>query len=751
MSDCTIVGGRERASETPHRGGEPARKHSVAAEPVGYVLTMRPQVWGATTVTVDRESSPYVGRRPFYGEDRYRFSGRGEEARELADLWRHRRLTLLCGASGVGRTSLLHAGVVPLLDQAGIEVLPVGRGYRGTAFPLAALAEHNPHTLALLSCWSPGEPETQLSGLTVYDFLRKRPAQYDAYGQPVPLLAAIDQIEDLFTVQPDRYWAAFVGELAEALQEMPQLRLLLSVPDDYLADLVPAAERLSGEEPAIFRLAPLSVLEALDAVRLPLAATHRSFAPDVAESLVANLRTDVVTGAVSAADPDTGDSADSADMKPDSDGNIDPWLLQVVCAGLWAVLPADIPEITARNLVGYGTISHILEAFCADAIAAVAVDHGMPAVDLARWLRETFVTGGPGPRGRSRIPAGTAQTAGMPNTVFRRLREWHLLAITWHSGTRWYALRHEALVDPVLRVVDRDLGELEAELGAKPAVFLRAAETAMADGDLVRAERHAHEVLRGARGTDLRLCGETESLLGNVAYSRRDPEQAETRYRAAAAIFEILQDTRAVAGLLAAVGKTLLVQGRHAEAVEHLHSAVGRIPNDLTVQTELAWALWRAGQQRAAVEVLTSVLAIDGAAPDALRARGEILADMGDAEGALRDLDRVRRSEHPSTLAAHGLALAMLRGASAADPKIDAALSQAPQSGPVLVYAARAAALGQHLDIAADLARRAVNATDPAVPPHQRRQALQLMELADLAAGGSQWRRVEVEVEPLAG
>jgi hypothetical protein len=74
----------------------------------------------------------------------------------------------------------------------------------------------------------------------------------------------------------------------------------------------------------------------------------------------------------------------------------------------------------------------------------------------------------------------------------------------------------------------------------------------------------------------------------------------------------------------------------------------------------------------------------------------------------------------------------MLRGSGVsqeldAEQKIDAALSQAPDSGPVLVYAARAAALGQHPDVAADLARRAVNATGPAMPPHQRKQALDLM------------------------
>src|SRR5205085_12302784 len=143
-------------------------------------------------------------------------------------------------------------------------------------------------------------------------------------------------------------------------------------------------------------------------------------------------------------------------------------------------------------------------------------------------------------------------------------------------------------------------------------------------------------------------------------------------------LFEVLQATPAVARWLAAIGQSLLAQGRRAEAVEELHSAVGRLPSDLSVQTDLGWMLWLLGHRQAAVAVLTGVLAVDGSAPAALRARGEILADMGNAVAALRDLDRVRRHPEPSTRAARSLALATLRKLRAADQEIDAALTDAP-------------------------------------------------------------------------
>ena len=187
-----------------------------------------------------------------------------------------------------------------------------------------------------------------------------------------------------------------------------------------------------------------------------------------------------------------------------------------------------------------------------------------------------------------------------------------------------------------------------------------------------------------------------------------------------------MRDTEAVASHLAAVGQTLLAQGQPAEAVQTLQAAVDRIPHDLLVQTELGWALWELGQARAAVAVLTGVLAIDRGNPDALRARGEILADLGDARDALRDLDRVEQHDRPSTRAARGLARAE-PGDRGGDGEIEGALAAAPRNGPVLLYAARTEALGGNKVAALELTRRALNATDPAPPPHQREAALALL------------------------
>jgi tetratricopeptide (TPR) repeat protein len=236
--------------------------------------------------------------------------------------------------------------------------------------------------------------------------------------------------------------------------------------------------------------------------------------------------------------------------------------------------------------------------------------------------------------------------------------------------------------------------------------------------------------LRRSADTDLRLRAEIESLLGNIAAERGEAveakAEAESHHRAAARLFETLRDTPAVASQLAAIGQLLILQRRPEEALEEFRAAIDRMPGDPVIQTDLALALWRLGESEAAVTVLTSVLALDGGNTVALRARGEILAELGRARQAMLDLDRVTLAERPATRAARGLALAKLGDRSAADLEVDDAVAEAPWNGSVLLHAARAKALNGEEDAAEELARRAVDATDPGLPPYHREVALQL-------------------------
>jgi hypothetical protein len=72
---------------------------------------------------------PYPGPSSFDEEHAFFFHGRAREAEELFALVELRPLTVLYGKSGLGKTSLLQAGLFPRLRKAGIVPLRVRLGF----------------------------------------------------------------------------------------------------------------------------------------------------------------------------------------------------------------------------------------------------------------------------------------------------------------------------------------------------------------------------------------------------------------------------------------------------------------------------------------------------------------------------------------------------------------------------------------------------------------------------------------------
>ncbi|HXA63278.1 MAG TPA: tetratricopeptide repeat protein [Streptosporangiaceae bacterium] len=648
----------------------------------------------------DDPASPYVGNRPFNTADREIFFGRDREAGEVAGLWKRHRLTVLHGSAGVGKTSLLRAGVVPLLSGDAVDMLPPGHMANRAVFPMAAMPEQNLFTFALLSSWYPSESPTRISGLSVLDFLRKH-GRTDRFGAPLPTLAAIDQAELLFRDSDphERHRRRFLDELVDAVIGQPHLHLLLVVREDHLDEVLTLTERLGEDWCATYMLGSLDRSAALDAARGPLDGTGHSFDTETAELIVDELRTIRTPRGYAGRTTST----------------VDPSLLQLVCARLWMDLPAET-NVQAGELTL--AVDQALAEFCAQALATVAADHRMATSAVRTWFRGAFAERPPG----DGVAAGP-QTPAIPDAVLRAVEDRHLIRGRLQAGTRCYELQHPRLI----RIIDQ-LGDSPGPIRRPgPPARLRAAELALAEGDFDLARRHVEGAMRACVTGDLAVLAEAECLLGNIAHEGNHADKATSHYLSAAKIFEALQNTTAVGQLLAAVGR-LKLDTMAAGAVQELRAAVDRLPNDRTVQTALAQALWHAGQTQAALAVLNDVLSRDGDAPDALRMRGEILADLGEAESALRDLRRVDRAAWPSAQAAWALALAM-RGPGESDrQELDDAQINAADSGPVLLRVARTRWLFGNAEDAAALAVRAVAATHPPLPPQLHHEARSLMK-----------------------
>src|SRR5579872_5679823 len=65
------------------------------------------------------DRNPWLGLASFTEETRAYFFGREEEVAELARRVQRKLLTLLFGKSGLGKTSILRAGIVPKLRPLG--------------------------------------------------------------------------------------------------------------------------------------------------------------------------------------------------------------------------------------------------------------------------------------------------------------------------------------------------------------------------------------------------------------------------------------------------------------------------------------------------------------------------------------------------------------------------------------------------------------------------------------------------------
>ena len=254
---------------------------------------------------------PWLGLASFTEETRAYFHGREEEVAELARRVQRKLLTILFGQSGLGKTSILRAGIVPRLRPEGYCPVYVRIDYAADSPPPAEQIKQAIFRATEASGqWT--QPGSAIAGESLWEFLHHRDDLLkDAAGRTVTPLLIFDQFEEIFTLaQADdagRARAAqFVEELADLVENRPpralearlesddtltdrfdfgraDYRILIALREDYLAHL----EGLKGAMPSItqnrMRLARMNGQQALAAVTKP---GGRLVPEEVAEAIV---------------------------------------------------------------------------------------------------------------------------------------------------------------------------------------------------------------------------------------------------------------------------------------------------------------------------------------------------------------------------------------------------------------------------------------------------------------------------------
>ena len=240
---------------------------------------------------------PWLGLASFSEETRAYFYGREDEVAELARRVQRKPLTILFGQSGLGKTSILRAGIVPRLRPEGYCPVYVRIDYARESPPPAEQIKAAIFRATQASgAWT--QTGVAQSGESLWEFLHHRDdVLHDAAGRKLVPLLIFDQFEEIFTLaQSDEFGrrraAEFIDELADLVENRPpraleerierdegaaekfdfaraDYRILIALREDYLAHL----EALKAKMPSItqnrMRLARMTGAQALAAVTKP--------------------------------------------------------------------------------------------------------------------------------------------------------------------------------------------------------------------------------------------------------------------------------------------------------------------------------------------------------------------------------------------------------------------------------------------------------------------------------------------------
>jgi hypothetical protein len=384
-----------------------------------------------------QERNPYVGPRPFEREDRYLFFGRDRETSELLSLVIAHCVLLFYSQSGAGKTSLLNAGLIPLLEEEGLEVLPLAR-VRGLSPERIELEQTNLYIFnTLMSLAEEKSAIRRLARMSLADFLNEREHPTDEDGLASPRVVIFDQFEELFAFYQERWRdrERLFEQVRDALEEDPLLRVVFVIREDYIAQLDPFASLLPEKLRTRFRMERLRKGAALAAVKGPLRSTQRSFADGVAEQLVEELlkvRVEATAGEITEV---TGEFVESVQ-------------LQVVCRSLWQDLPPDVAVITQNHLQAFGDVDQALSGFYERSIKRAAQETDVREGALRAWFDHHLIT----PAGtRGTVYRGREKTGGIPNAGMDVLENLHLIRGEWRAGARWYELTHDRFIQPIQR------------------------------------------------------------------------------------------------------------------------------------------------------------------------------------------------------------------------------------------------------------------------------------------------------------
>ncbi len=284
LRDYVEIQAEAQAGHYQTPGLWPLKKHSKGEyifQVPGHALNLPP----APELSFD--NNPYRGLQAFEEEHAALFFGRTALVNTLAEMVTRQPLTVVLGASGTGKSSVVKAGLLPhlggtgLADQiAGYEstvqawyILPPLRPTESPLRELESLLHHHLPAYEQVSHIGARAPQIGELLLTVLvNWTRLHPGQ--------KLLLVIDQFEELITLcRDDHEREQFLTLLEAALAALPeQLRVVLTLRSDFAPQFVGSALDARWTA-ARFVIPPMSQAELREAIEGPASVRVLYFEP----------------------------------------------------------------------------------------------------------------------------------------------------------------------------------------------------------------------------------------------------------------------------------------------------------------------------------------------------------------------------------------------------------------------------------------------------------------------------------------
>lgn len=343
----------------------------------------------ATTPSTGARSSPYKGLAPYEDTDAKWFFGRERARQVVAANLMSERLTVVYGESGVGKSSLLRAGVAHHLRaesrrnlaELGTPEFLVVDVATWQDDPKATV--HRAMARAVHDLVGPGSPLPDVVDGSLAETIKSWSRSLD-----VDFLFIFDQFEECFLYHDDT--DPFLQQLPEVVnRDDLRANFILALREDRLAQLDRLKSRLDTNLFANrLRVGHLDRAAAREAILGPLALHNEVHGTAVSmdDELVELVLDQVTRGRVSALG-DVGLGRDDGD-----DGHVETPFLQLVLTRLWeTAVPATGPDraahtISVATLQSLGGAEAIVRNHLDGAMAALSESERAVAADAFRFL-----------------------------------------------------------------------------------------------------------------------------------------------------------------------------------------------------------------------------------------------------------------------------------------------------------------------------------------------------------------------------